>query len=136
MKVCFKCGVEKPINEFYKHPQMADGHLGKCKECAKLDAKIRRVNNLESVREYDKNRSRTEKFKNRSRIHQNNWRAKNKEKYVAHYLLHNAVRDKRIVRPDKCEICGKDCVPHGHHADHAKPLEVVWLCAECHGQIE
>lgn len=39
MKKCFKCGVEKEITDFYKHPQMKDGHLNKCKLCTKKDVK-------------------------------------------------------------------------------------------------
>ena len=27
LKPCIKCGVVKPINEFHKHKQMADGYL-------------------------------------------------------------------------------------------------------------
>lgn len=41
MKICFKCNVDKPLDQYYKHKQMGDGHLNKCIECTKSDVKIR-----------------------------------------------------------------------------------------------
>jgi hypothetical protein len=57
-KECFKCGKSKALCEFYLHPKMADGHLGKCKECTKSDAHANRWKNIDDVRAFDRSPSR------------------------------------------------------------------------------
>jgi hypothetical protein len=132
MKICFKCGIAKEIDKFYVHPQMADGHLGKCKECCKIDERLRRIEHPELVAACEKRRNRSAE----ATIMARNWRAKNPEKYHAHNILYAAVRDGKLIKPDACEICGSKFHIHAHHTDYSKPLEVVWLCAKCHGQIQ
>lgn len=40
-KICFKCGVDKPLTDYYAHKKMGDGYLNKCKQCTKKDTKER-----------------------------------------------------------------------------------------------
>ncbi|QHJ79198.1 MAG: hypothetical protein [Caudoviricetes sp.] len=145
MKKCFKCGIEKSLTEYYKHKQMLDGHLNKCKECTKSDAHKHREENIDKVRAYDRNRpNKDERAKKQIeyqksekglsvRLKSNrNYRGKFPDRYKARATVGNAIRDGRIFRPDHCEKCNTPCNPHGHHDDYSKPLSVRWLCSSCH----
>ena len=57
IKKCFKCRIDKPITEYYRHKQMLDGYLGKCKECTKKDTK----DNPKTISKNENSYDRTEK---------------------------------------------------------------------------
>jgi len=126
MKICFKCKVEKDRTDFYKHPAMKDGLLGKCKECSKKDSIQHRNDNLESYRSYDRERS---KLPHRLELGvkiNKEYRAKYPDRYKANTEVSNAVRDGRLEKWP-CMVCG-DVKSVGHHPDYSRPLDVVWLC--------
>lgn len=129
MKVCFKCNVQKPLSDFYKHPAMADGHLGKCKVCAKKDVHVHRHESpsREKILAYDRARSGRQTLKDLQ-----DYRAKYPKKYKAHSIVNYAIKSKKLFS-EPCEICGKEKT-HAHHDDYDKPLNVRWLCAEHHQQ--
>ncbi len=124
-KECFKCKVVKNLDDFYKHKNMKDGHLNKCKECSKHDVSLNRVKNIEYYREYDIKRGNRQSFN-----YMKEYREMFPNKYKAHNRLNNAIRSKNIFS-EPCEICG-EINTHGHHDDYLKPLNVRWLCPVHH----
>ena len=147
MKTCFKCGNTKPLGDFYRHPQMADGHLGKCKTCAIQDARDRyhiKVNDMEWVwEERARNRDKYRRLygtwnhdANAARAAQRRWTRNNRHKRHAQAVLAYALRRARIAKPKTCQRCGAEPSHrdlHGHHHDYSKPLDVEWICSGCHG---
>jgi ribosomal protein S27AE len=131
-KECFKCKTIKPLEDFYKHSQMADGHVNKCKECNKNDVTSHRNKNLEKVREYDRARGKIpERIKAQVEINKA-WRAEDSRRVVAHSAVSKAIREGRLDR-NPCVRCG-EAKSVAHHEDYDKPLEVMWLCQPCHKQ--
>ena len=127
LKTCFKCGEEKPITEFYKHPQMADERLGKCKPCAKTDVAQNYRRNRDHYAAYERERfQRPERKQAVRRCLANRDPVKRK----ATYLTSNAIRDGRLIR-QPCEVCRAEKV-EAHHDDYSKPLDVRWLCRKHH----
>lgn len=57
----------------------------------------------------------------------------NKEKIMAYRQFRKALKAGILVRPTSCQECGKaGRVDAHHHNGYDKPLEVLWLCAQCH----
>jgi len=133
LKTCFKCGTEKPLTEFYRHPMMGDGHLNKCKKCTKKDTRENRRKRIDYYRKYDLQRYRDNPKRREATLR---WF---KEKMALHPaakkasdIVSNAIRDGRMKR-QPCEVCG-DPKSEAHHPDYAKPLDVMWLCRSHHVQ--
>lgn len=121
-KRCFKCGETKPLSDFYTHPQMADGHLNKCKECARKDRKAHETNNPSAI------------LATRLSACKKNPTARN-----AYRAVEAAIKAGVICKPRKCSMCNRPDTKtriEAHHSDYTEPLDVIWLCTECHARAD
>lgn len=57
-------------------------------------------------------------------------RALRPEQARAHWAVWNHIRSGKLQR-QPCSVCGKKKAD-AHHRDYSKPLEVEWLCRQCH----
>jgi len=145
MSFCNKCETEKPSVDFYKH-QLNSKDSGECKECTKDRVRRNRQERLGQYQEYERQRAnrpervalrtayaKSEKGREAGNRTKRRHSKRNRTKKEATTIVGNAVRDGRLFKPDKCEVCGKNHHRlHGHHDDYSKPLEVRWLCPTCH----
>jgi hypothetical protein len=130
MKTCFKCGQSLPRSEFYKHSEMGDGLLGKCKSCTRRDVCNHRAENIERIRRYDIDRSMLpHRVKARASYHEK-YSQLFPDRIKATYAVNWAVRSGRLAK-EPCSVCG-NARSQAHHGDYSKPLEVVWLCKPHH----
>lgn len=127
-KICIDCGIDQAIECFYVHRMMADGHLNKCKTCVKARIKRHRRANPDVYSERERVR-----FVGERRAKILGRKPSSDRSVLAARAVNNAVRDRRLVKPDTCSVCGrKPGRIEGHHDDYSQPLSVRWLCTRCH----
>ena len=152
MKICTKCKIGKGLSEFYKHKITKDGFEHRCKACVKTY----RVINIEKI----KKRESLHRIVNKERLsasckaykesHKEELKAYNasyretaaykltQEKTIAKYP--NAKKSRqyysdhkyKIAIPDQCSECPSIIRVEAHHDDYNKPLDVRFLCKQCH----
>jgi hypothetical protein len=94
----------------------------------------------EKRRLWNRDREKSDKAKERGKKHSMIYRTLYPEKEAAQQAVWNARRRGDIVKPEACQRCG--AIPektksgrsriHAHHSDYSKPLEIEWLCLDCH----
>lgn len=123
MKTCKNCLQEKPLEDFYSHPDTKDWRLSSCKECIK---EWRRSENERIMaRRRDNERS---KRKDRIEYLTRNtkkFRLKNPEKYIAHKLIDNFFKKNPKLKPERSLVSWLGWRLHMHHFDYNKPNCVI-----------
>lgn len=132
---CPTCGLTLNAAGFYKDKRTSNGLTSQCKRChtegnirtrdaSKACDTNRRY--MRAARERD-----PEKFRARERIaaRKRPWTIQRE----ARYQLNLAIRRREVQKPILCQRCEKARKLTAHHDDYTKPLDVRWLCYECHG---
>lgn len=128
---CSGCKAILPREAFYASKKQTSGIHSQCKKCHNaVSVATRDVDKArDASREYMRRVSKASPGKNRGRKR----KPADPIKQAARMALHNAIRRREIVRPETCQECGVAKKVTAHHSDYSKPLDVEWLCYECHG---
>jgi ribosomal protein S27AE len=115
MKRCARCEQVLPLRDFGRNGYKHDGLETYCGPCRSEYRKRWRVANRDTLRKGEAA-----------------YKAAHPERIVAKSAAQYAVRSGKLTRPDTCERCGAGGAIHAHHDDYSKPLDVRWLCGDCH----
>lgn len=139
-KRCTKCGVEKPLDQFYASPGMRDGHRNDCIECNKAAKRERHARNAEAYRA--RAREWAEANPERRAAYQAEYRNRPERKRAmrdAHYRRTYGISADEVdamleAQHGGCAICGAKPerlasmhVDHDHEHGHLRGL----LCVSC-----
>lgn len=136
MKICLKCGEEKPLSEYFKRKKSKDGYETRCKECRLKRHHEYVIENKETIKEKDRQRDKLPHRKKAKSIRLKTHIKKNPLKFKVRRRARYAASAGILIKPDVCEICNEnDHQVEGHHSDYSKPLDVIWVCRPCHMRL-
>jgi hypothetical protein len=133
IKICSRCKLRLPIDEFYKDKSKPSGIAYRCKRCEAYLKREQRIRNKDTFKKKDRlyyKEHKKELLKKRKI-----WAEKNRQKITAHNLVRKALYHGELKRVDICEICFKSKSSLAHHDNYNKPLDVKWVCALCHMRL-
>lgn len=143
MRTCKVCSVEKPLGEFPVYAvRVKTGHRRVCKLCwnAKWSGTVQKHNaryyheNKSGYRDRQKART-AARHPRESREHaarNARYSHRHPERAAAKQAVTLALRAGRLTRLP-CQVCDA-AKAQAHHDDYTRPLEVIWLCVDHHGE--
>jgi|SRR5208283_555561 len=161
-KICIRCGIPKPLTEFYKDKSMSDGLYSKCKKCCiDLQRVYRQTESGKNVqRRYILTKSGKESYKRKQKKYFSTDKGKetllrnykkfrsSKEGKISHLIsnkkwVFSNLEKKKAHRFVELAlyfgfIIKLPCEICGnpksefHHPDYTNPLDGIWLCHKDH----
>lgn len=121
MNICRNCKVnEGTIKECVNIYKGKKYEYYSCRDCCSSRA-----------REYRKTKKGKESYKRAMRKQYQ----KNHTKVLARRQLNYHVKKGNIIVPSKCSKCKEEKKLEAHHSDYFFPLDVLWLCRQCHNKV-
>lgn len=132
-KSCRTCKTEQPLSAFARHNGSHDGYRQHCREC------------LRTGRRQPKRETEDQRAQRRRRQSRQTWRRSHLQALARHQArfpraaaatraVQVAIKAGRITPAKGCQAAG--CTFTGrleaHHNDHARPLEVLFVCPAHH----
>jgi len=137
VKICSKCGIKKDLDKFSKGKNYPDGLKYECKSCNKAY----KIENNEKLK--IKQRAYRDSHKEKISTYRTNYKKSDDGKAAAKRSLDkypNANKSRSYYRHhkhkikvyDSCQECNSNNRVEAHHSDYDKPLDVIFLCVDCH----
>jgi hypothetical protein len=127
---CYRCHEFKDEFYFYVCPSLDRGYSTYCKICDSERARENYLKNPNKKKTQVNLYFKTDEGKKTWNRASKRSRLLHPEKWNARYLVKRAIA-KGIIVKQPCFICGETDV-QAHHEDYSKPLEVIFLCRNCH----
>lgn len=137
--ICRKCEIDKDVDDFrecrptkgspYRVTLCIICERDYMKQNYRTNLMGNRLKNREIDRKYGRDKDQVNAAA-RERYHRNIEFMRLKRR--ARGRVYNALKAGKLSKPNECERCDIVAKLYSHHEDYTKPLEVEWLCGECH----